>query len=75
MNKYCFINVRKPHKTILAYFLHIKGKNGDELRKEHMKPKNNLALNIPYTIHIDNISSVYRWIFQDGGTLTRPEGK
>ncbi len=36
---------------------------------------NKMAPNIPYTIHVDNISSVYRWIIEDGVTLTRPERK
>jgi hypothetical protein len=31
--------------------------------------------NIPYTIHIENTNAVYRWIVEDGVTLTRPEGK
>jgi len=40
-----------------------------------MKSKGNLAPNIPHTIHIDNISAVYRWIVEDGVTLTRPKGR
>jgi hypothetical protein len=69
------INVRKPHKTVLAYFLHIKGKNEDKPRKERMKLKNNLVPNIPYTILIDNINADYRWIVEEGVTLARPKGR
>jgi hypothetical protein len=28
--------------------------------------------NIPYTICIENVSAIYRWIIEDGVTLTRP---
>jgi hypothetical protein len=47
MNIYCLINVGKLHKTTLAYFLHIKGKNGDELRKDHMKFEDGVILTRP----------------------------
>lgn len=36
---------------------------------------NKMVPNIPYTIHIDNISAFYRWIIEDGVTLTRPKDK
>ena len=31
--------------------------------------------NIPYSIHIDNVSSIYRWIVDEEVTLTRPRRK
>lgn len=34
-----------------------------------------MVSNVPYTIHIENTDAVYRWIVEDGVTLTRPEGK
>jgi len=30
--------------------------------------------NIPYTIHIDNVSAIYRWVIEDGVTIIRPGG-
>jgi len=36
---------------------------------------NKMVPDTPYTIHIDNISAIYRWIVEDGVTLTRPEDK
>jgi hypothetical protein len=34
-----------------------------------------LEPNIPYTIHIENTSAVYRWIVENGVTLTKPAVK
>jgi hypothetical protein len=34
----------------------------------------NVVPNIPYTIHIDNVSAIYKWIIEDGVTLIRPGG-
>jgi hypothetical protein len=31
-----------------------------------------LEPNIPYTIHIENTSAVYRWIVENGVTLIKP---
>jgi hypothetical protein len=44
MNRIYKISVRKSHKTVLAYFLHIKGENGDEQRKEPMKFEDGVTL-------------------------------
>jgi hypothetical protein len=30
---------------------------------------------IPYTIHIDNVSAIYKWIIEEGVTVTRPGDK
>jgi len=35
----------------------------------------NLEPNIPYTIHVENTSAVYRWIVDHGVTLTKPAVK
>jgi len=47
MNRYRLINVRKLHKTVLAYFLHIKSLNEDELRKKPMKFGDGITLTKP----------------------------
>jgi hypothetical protein len=35
----------------------------------------NIVPNIPYTIHINNVSAIYRWIIDEGVILIRPGGK